>query len=140
MLADFFEDEHLKNKADKLFDHFKNVSPFGYVLPEMMSALLLKEYGHNNLIIAGPDDPESHELLDVVRDLYMPGLLIHHLKVDKPHIKLTKKSYENMKMVENKSTAYVCHHMRCHLPTTDPKLLFEELKPLHIFEGKYEPE
>ena len=106
----------------------------------MMSALLLKEYGHNNLIIAGPDDQESHELLDVVRDFYMPGLLIHHLKVDKPHIRLTKKSYEKMKMVENKSTAYVCHHMRCHLPTTDPIELYNELKPIYMFEGEHQIE
>lgn len=54
LLGAYFEDESYRKKASKLFDYFgKSLNPFGYVLPEMMSALLLYDRGLTTIVVCG---------------------------------------------------------------------------------------
>lgn len=53
MLRFYFEDDSYKAKLEKLFNFFNNTSPFGYVLPEMMSALVIKDAGLSMFIVVG---------------------------------------------------------------------------------------
>jgi uncharacterized protein YyaL (SSP411 family) len=53
LLGAYFDDKNFKAKAQKLTDYFSNVSPMGYVLPEMLSAFLLEDTGLHMLVVAG---------------------------------------------------------------------------------------
>ncbi|XP_035777254.1 spermatogenesis-associated protein 20-like [Anopheles albimanus] len=135
LLHDYFEEERLKERARKLFAYFSESSPFGYVLPEMMSAALVEEHGKHTLIVVGPESPEATALVDAVRRFYIPGMIIVPLKIDKPaHIERRRKSLDNFKMVKNMPTAYVCHNRVCHLPVTEPERLAEEFQPRYTFD------
>lgn len=53
MLGAFFENQNFKDKAQKLSNYFSNTSAFGYVLPEMLSALVMENAGLKMLVIVG---------------------------------------------------------------------------------------
>jgi len=53
LLGAYFEDQNFKAKATELKRYFSNVSPLGYVLPEMLSALLLEDVGLHMLVVVG---------------------------------------------------------------------------------------
>lgn len=62
MLGDYFECAAFREKASTLFSYFSNVTPFGYVLPEMMSAMLLQEHGRDMLVVVGKFSHFSNSL------------------------------------------------------------------------------
>lgn len=135
LLSDYFEEERLKEKARTLFDYFSHTTPFGYVLPSMMSAALLEEHGKNTLIVVGSESAEATALVDAVRQFHIPGMIIVQLKIDQPpHIERRRKSLDNFKMVKNMPTAYICHNKVCHLPVTEPERLTEEFQPRYTFD------
>lgn len=82
------------------------------------------------ILILGPDSDKTRELIDVISDYYVPGLLCILLLTDKPH-EVTRKSVSQFKMIRDQPTAYCCHNTQCTLPMTDIKQLHEE------FAGKY---
>ncbi|CAO1393553.1 unnamed protein product [Diamesa serratosioi] len=131
LLGAYYEDLNYKNKAIRLSEYFTNVNPFGYVLPEMMSAFLSDDVGLHMLIVVGPDNDESRELISVASNYYVPGLISILYKTDKPD-DITRQSVKQFKAIKGKATAYVCHNKRCHLPITCPKILAEE------FASKYQ--
>lgn len=53
LLGAYFEDQNFKSKAKTLTQFFSNVSPMGYVLPEMLSAFLLEDTGLHMLVVVG---------------------------------------------------------------------------------------
>lgn len=53
LLGAYFEDQNFKSKAIAMTQYFSNVSPMGYVLPEMLSAFLLEDTGLHMLVVAG---------------------------------------------------------------------------------------
>lgn len=53
LLHGYFEDESLRVKAAQVFEYFDQTSPFGYMLPEMMSAMLLYDIGFPVLVVVG---------------------------------------------------------------------------------------
>ena len=53
LLGAYFEDQNFKSKATSLMQFFSNVSPMGYVLPEMLSAFLLEDTGLHMLVVVG---------------------------------------------------------------------------------------
>ncbi|XP_055592230.1 spermatogenesis-associated protein 20 isoform X2 [Uranotaenia lowii] len=139
LLGDYFEHAAYHEKAKKLLAYFSNVTPFGYVLPEMMSAMLLDEHGRDMLVVVGPQSLQTTALLDAVRQFYMPGLVIVRLDPSKPDQHLGGKSLESFKMLHDEPTAYLCRNKVCQLPVTDPEKLIEELQAKHVFDyGEYE--
>ncbi|XP_001653842.3 spermatogenesis-associated protein 20 isoform X2 [Aedes aegypti] len=139
MLGDYFETAAFREKANKLFSYFSNVTPFGYVLPEMMSAMLLQENGRDMLVVVGPDGPEATALVDAVRDFYMPGLLIVQLDPSLPDHSLGGKTLKSFKMMNEAPTAYMCHNKVCQLPVTEPEKLADDLVNSYVFDyAEYE--
>jgi uncharacterized protein YyaL (SSP411 family) len=132
MLGAYFEDKELKEKAIKMNEFFKNINPMGYVLPEMLSAQMMDDAGLTMLVVVGPDTESSHKLLHVASNFYIPGLVSIFLKVDRPQ-ELTRKSVQKFKMVQNKSTVYLCHNRRCNLPLTDSTSLYEDFAANYLF-------
>lgn len=53
LLGAYFEDQNFKSKATGLTKFFSNVSPMGYVLPEMLSAFVLDDSGLHMLVVVG---------------------------------------------------------------------------------------
>ncbi|CRK97938.1 CLUMA_CG011311, isoform A [Clunio marinus] len=131
LLGAYFEDQNFKSKAQSLTQFFSNVSPMGYVLPEMLSALTLDDAGLHMLVVVGPDDENTRSFIEIASDYYVPGLISILLIVDKPH-EVTRQSVSQFKMVRNLPTAYCCHNKQCALPITDPKLLSEEFASKYL--------
>lgn len=53
LLGAYFEDQNFKSKATTLTQFFSNITPMGYVLPEMLSAFLLEDTGLHMLVVVG---------------------------------------------------------------------------------------
>lgn len=56
MLGAYFENQNFKDRAQKLSNYFSNTPAFGYVLPEMLSALVMENDGLKMLVIVGNCD------------------------------------------------------------------------------------
>lgn len=56
LLGAYFEDQNFKSKAKALTQYFSSVTPMAYVLPEMLSAILLEDVGLHMLIVVGEFD------------------------------------------------------------------------------------
>lgn len=55
-LAAYFEDESYSTKVAQQYGYYARSTPFGYVLPEMLSGLLLNDCGSPMLVVAGEQD------------------------------------------------------------------------------------
>jgi uncharacterized protein YyaL (SSP411 family) len=131
LLGAYFDNKDFKSKAIMMTQFFSNVSPMGYVLPEMLSAFLLEDAGLHMLVVVGPDDINTKNFISIASDFYVPGLISIKVDVEKPE-EVTRKSVSQFKMVRNLQTAYCCHNKRCTLPITDPKLLAEEFSSTYL--------
>lgn len=120
MLRLYFENTEYKSILEKLFLFFASVKPFGYVLPEMMSALLVKDAGLAMLVVIGEESDDTKALFDVGRDYYVPGMIVLHADPKQPE-KAVRKSVSQFKGIGDKATAYVCEKQVCNLPNTEPE-------------------
>lgn len=53
LLSAYYEEPKYKDRALKLFQFFHYLSPFGYVMPELLSAMLMNEKGLTSLVVVG---------------------------------------------------------------------------------------
>lgn len=53
IISAYFHDKSYKERASKLFQFFSSVTPFGYALPEMFSAQLLRANSLAMMVIVG---------------------------------------------------------------------------------------
>lgn len=60
LLHGYFEDEPCRVKAAQVFEYFAATTPFGYMLPEMMSAMLLYDVGFPVVVVVGEYDILGH--------------------------------------------------------------------------------
>lgn len=131
LLHEYFDDASYKETAQKLFQFYSGKSPFGYALPEMMSALLLHDSGLTSVTIVGPDTAETKKLLDITRNFYIPGLVLVH-SIPGSDQQLTKQSAQ-YEMVDDKATAYLCHNGTCEPPISVAEKLTESLSKRYLF-------
>ncbi|XP_063701275.1 spermatogenesis-associated protein 20 [Culicoides brevitarsis] len=127
MLRLYFENREYKLILEKLFLFFASVKPFGYILPEMMSALLIKDAGLAMLVVIGEESEDTKALFDVGRDFFVPGMIVLHLDPKHPE-KAVRKAILQFKGVGDKATAYVCEKQMCNLPNTDPEKFRKEFE------------
>lgn len=71
-------------------------------------------------------------MCDVVRDFYIPGLLLLHYDPDQPHEILTRQAISKFKMVRNEPTVYLCHNRVCQLPITNADDLHRSLNEKYL--------
>lgn len=134
LLSYYFDDDNLRQKANKLFDYFSSTDPFGYVLPKMMSGLLLNELGLDLVAVVGPDTEVTKQFVEILQRFYIPGMIIVHVDPEKPSASCLK-TQEKFKMVNGKPTVYICHDKVCRMPLTDPKKLEENLNENFLTKG-----
>lgn len=133
LLAKYFEDDSYTTKVEQLFGFYARTSPFGYTLPEMMSALLLHDCGTALLVVAGPaGHADTNGLLAIGRSFYVPGMVLVHVD-GKDETTTTLKQTGAYPMVDGKATAYLCHNHVCELPETDATKLSERLAKAYRF-------
>lgn len=125
-LAVYFEDESMEATAQKCMDYFRSTGSLGYAMPKLLSGALLHEHGNDMVVVVGPKTDASEKLLDVVRKTYIPGLVLFHLDPEDLD-SVSRDSVKLFKMIDNSSTAYLCHNKVCRLPLTDAEQLREAL-------------
>lgn len=86
------------------------------------------------VLLSGPSNDNTRELIDVAREFYIPGLLLIHYDTDKGDSALTRKSAASFKMVQNEPTAYLCHNKVCQLPVTSADRLRANLAEKYLLQ------
>ncbi|XP_055373971.1 uncharacterized protein B0495.5 [Condylostylus longicornis] len=124
LLSVYYDEPKYKDQAKKLLNFFSDVNPFGYVLPEMMSALLLLDQGFNLSAVVGPSSEVTERFINILRKYYVPGLIMVHFDPEKESF-IRQNSREKFKMIKNTTTVYICHNKVCQLPMTCPVKLEE---------------
>ncbi|XP_062130959.1 spermatogenesis-associated protein 20 isoform X1 [Drosophila sulfurigaster albostrigata] len=127
ILSHYYDEDAYLQRAAKLLNYFADVSPFGHALPEMLSALLLHEHGLDLVAVVGPDSPDTTRFVEICRKFYIPGMIIVHCDPQHPDEACNQRVQRKFKMVNGKTTVYICHDRVCRMPVTDPAQLEENL-------------
>lgn len=127
ILSHYYDEDAYLKRAAKLLNYFADVSPFGHALPEMLSALLLHEHGLDLVAVVGPDSPDTQRFVEICRKFYIPGMIIVHCDPQHPDEACNQRVQRKFKMVNGKTTVYICHDRVCRMPVTDPAQLEENL-------------
>ncbi|XP_055311855.1 spermatogenesis-associated protein 20 isoform X2 [Sitodiplosis mosellana] len=118
LISAYFHDKTYKERACKLLSFFSSTTPFGYALPEMFSAQMMRADSLAMMVVVGPKSDALDKLCDTARDFYIPGLLLMHYDPEQPSEMLTRPAISKFKMVRNEPTVYLCHNRVCQLPIT----------------------
>lgn len=127
LLSQYFDIAQYKTMADATFNFFADTDHFAYTLPEMMSGLLLNEHGLDLVAVIGPDSEDTRKFVNVCRKFYIPGMIIVHVDPHRP-TKFQQRAKDKFKMLNDKTTVYICHNKVCRLPVTCPDKLEENLR------------
>lgn len=73
-----------------------------------------------DVVFPGPKNDATMEFIETARKFYIPSILLIHYDLDKPIETLTRPAVVKFKMVQSKSTVYLCHNRVCQLPITSP--------------------
>lgn len=130
-LATYFDEQEMREKAQKCLEYFRTTDSLGHAMPELMCGALLFEHGLDMLVVVGPKGDATTQLLRVAQQAYAPGLVVFHQPVatenDDEEPVVLRESAKKYKMVNNAPTVYLCHNKACQLPITDAKKLEETL-------------
>lgn len=128
-LSTLLEDSELNNRAfelEKAFAPLINGSPTGYTM--FLTGLLLRLGPSYEVVIAGEkDDEATKEFIQVLRENYLPEVVIALNSKDDNWLNERVESLQDKKPLEGKVTAYVCEAKGCRLPVTDSGKLLELL-------------
>lgn len=128
LLAHYLDENSYKQRAIELLEFFADVTPFGYALPAMLSALLLHENGLDLVAVVGPDWNTTQRFVETLRKFYIPGMILLHVDPQYPDETYNQQVLDKFKMVHGKATVYICHERVCCMPITDPVQLEQNLK------------
>ncbi|XP_037811157.1 spermatogenesis-associated protein 20 [Lucilia sericata] len=135
LLSHYFDDDSYAQRASKLFEFFSDQQPFGYALPEMLSALMLHENGLDLVAVVGPDSETTKKFVEICRKYYIPGMIIVHVNPQDPEHAYNQRVQQKFKMINGQTTVYICHDKVCRMPVTDPVKLEENLTE-NFFKGR----
>ncbi|KAH8233535.1 hypothetical protein KR026_009558 [Drosophila bipectinata] len=127
LLSHYYDEDAYLQRAGKLLNFFADVAPFGHALPEMLSALLLHENGLDLVAVVGPDSDDTKRFVEICRKFYIPGMIILHVDPQHPDDASNQRVQKKFKMVNGKTTVYICHDRVCRMPVTDPAQLEQNL-------------
>ncbi|XP_055685706.1 spermatogenesis-associated protein 20 isoform X2 [Lutzomyia longipalpis] len=117
LLGGYFDSSDFRDKAKKTLHYFSALSHFGYAMPEMMSSALIHDTGINEIVVVGPEGEATNEFLKVIREFYIPGLILFHVNPEQPK-EFAKIKVNSYKMVNNSPTVYICFNQMCLPPET----------------------
>ncbi len=94
------------------------------VTPQMLVALDWNLSTPKEIIIVGtPGSEDSKSMLRAVHSNFIPNKVILYINSEnaKKRVLSFLPFIEGMKMIDNKTTVYICENYACQLPTNDPK-------------------
>ncbi len=114
--TDYEEKAHSIGKA---FSAQVNQVPIGHT--QLMAGLLMAESPPCEVVISGdPDSPDTKEMIQSLRELYLPNMILILRPVDPDQVlfELVPVLREQVAL-EGRATAYVCTNYQCSAPTSD---------------------
>ena len=99
---------------------------FPSAMPKMLTALAFQLARPRQIIIAGdPQAEDTRKLADTIQDFFIPHKILLFADNGPGQAWLGRELpvINDLRMVENKATAYVCENFTCRLPVTDPNRL-----------------
>ncbi len=78
-------------------------------------------------LVGQPDSTATHTLLNVLRNLYRPRMVLAQAAPDDVHAQATVPLLANRPLVDDHSTAYVCRGFVCKQPVNQPDELLLQL-------------
>ncbi len=130
-LSQMTDNENLRKAAEKSLAYFgERMLSTPQAVAQLLVALDFSLSKPKQIIIAGnADDKHTKELLREVHSRFIPNKII--LLADGKSGQKTLASYipfiESVKMIDGKSTVYICENYACKLPTSDVKVVAELL-------------
>ncbi|MGI8437737.1 MAG: thioredoxin domain-containing protein [Chthoniobacterales bacterium] len=118
-LSQMRDDAALRERAEKTIAAFgSTLTNVPSAMPQMLVALAQSLSKPRQIVIAGEkDSAETRALLREAHRHYLPNKML--LRADDG----MSKAVNAMRMIDGKSTAYVCENFACQTPTTDPTAL-----------------
>ena len=107
------------------------ISDYPAAMPKMLTALAFQLAKPRQIIIAGdPQSEDTRKMAAKVQEFFIPYKILLFADNGPGQDWLSKKLpvIKDLRMVENKATAYVCENFTCRLPVTDPDKLHTLLK------------
>ncbi len=95
-------------------------------MPQMLAAIEFFMDTPKQIVIAGAvDDPRTREMLRSIHSRFIPNkiLLVVDRKKGAGYLENHLEFVKNLKMIDDRPTAYVCENYVCQLPTSDLKTL-----------------
>jgi len=117
-LADFLDSATHREKAKEIMmafgDHLKKMP---VAVSKMMCGYMYYQSGSGQVIIVGSDDCHSTALANAVNAEFLPfkTLIVLNGKTDE-WLKSVNKHLNEMKMIDNEPTAFVCKNFACASP------------------------
>jgi len=130
-LSQMTDNENWREIVDKSLAYFgERIKQAPQAMPQFLAAVDFSLSKPKQIIIAGSaDDPLTKELLREVHSRFIPNKII--LLADGENGQKILASYipfiESVKMIDRKSTAYICENYACKLPTSDVSTVAELL-------------
>lgn len=116
-----------KDKADKTLSVFApRLGQFPEAMPYMMAALDSSLAQHRQIVIVGaPAAGDTHELLRLVWQRYLPNRLLLLADGGQGQRQLSRwlPLLSSVTRKEGRATAYICENYVCRLPTSDPQIV-----------------
>uniref|UniRef100_A0A1A9WYV4 Spermatogenesis-associated protein 20-like TRX domain-containing protein n=1 Tax=Glossina brevipalpis TaxID=37001 RepID=A0A1A9WYV4_9MUSC len=132
LLAQYYNDENYSKRVIRMYEFFADQKPFGYVLPEMLSTMMLQDNGLD-LVAVGPKTDLTQKFAEICRKYYIPGMLIAVIDPQEPVMHVYNQCIlDKYKMIDAQPTVYLCHGGVCRMPITDPVKLEEELSQIFL--------
>ncbi|KAG6798045.1 spermatogenesis-associated protein 20 [Apis mellifera caucasica] len=126
-LADYLGRSELKDKAVRLFGTFRHLLIKRPVsIPQLVSALIRYHDDTTQIYVVGKRNAkDTDDLLSVIYKRLIPGRILFLIDHDKTNSILFRKNehFRNMKLVNNRTTVYICKHCTCSLPVTNSEQL-----------------
>ncbi|KAL9921679.1 uncharacterized protein B0495.5 isoform 1-T1 [Glossina fuscipes fuscipes] len=132
LLAQYYNDENYSKRVVRMFEFFADQKPFGYVLPEMLSSMMLQDNGLD-LVAVGPKMELTQKFAEISRKYYIPGMILAEIDPQEPEMQVYNQCIlDKYKMIDAHPTAYLCHGGVCRMPITDPVKLEDELSQIFL--------
>jgi len=123
-LARITGESRLEEEVQKLFENFAGTisnNPSSYSLA--LIAFMFNFKASKEIVINGDkNDTETQKYIEIINERYLPfTTLILNNEDEKPLEILT--NLKDKKMLDNKTTVYICHNFTCGIPITEEKEL-----------------
>ena len=123
-------EDRFRAAAERLLDAFgERLRGQPGVLSEMLLAVEAKAWPMRELVLVRPAGGTDEAFLQVLRETFVPHRVVLRIEEGKADAWGRWTPLAAGKVARNgQTTAYVCRHGVCQLPTTDPAAMIAQLK------------